>query len=72
MTSSFEVQRRCGQRFSLGRYTYFPLTETVINNNERIDEVTLFDTSWQKQIYIYTSQASMCKARACRGKKVLQ
>ena len=33
--------------------TYFPLTETIVNNNERIDEVTLFDTSWQKQIYIY-------------------
>jgi len=31
---------------------YFPLTETVINNNERIDEVTLFDTSC-KNIYIY-------------------
>ena len=33
--------------------TYFHLTETIVNNNERIDEVTLFDTSWQKQIYIY-------------------
>ena len=32
--------------------TYFPLTEIVINNNERIDEVTLFNTSWQKQVYI--------------------
>ena len=33
--------------------TYFPLTEIGINNNESLDEVTLFDTSWQKQIYIY-------------------
>ena len=33
--------------------TYFPLTEIGINNNKSLDEVTLFDTSWQKQIYIY-------------------
>ena len=33
--------------------TYFPLTEIGINNNKSLDEETLFDTSWQKQIYIY-------------------